>query len=48
MITKGPCTQIVYSLAPKYLNRDYLLKRPNYTLFSDNLGTWSLRVLKGC
>ena len=21
---KGPCTQIVYTLAPKYLNRDYI------------------------
>ena len=23
-LSKGPCTQIVYTLAPKYLNRDYI------------------------
>ena len=31
---KGPCTQIVDTLAPKYPNRDY---------FKGNLYTWTLR-----
>ena len=36
---KGPCTQIVYTLAPKYPYRDYF-KAKVYTI----LGTWTLRV----
>ena len=31
---KGPCTQLVYTLAPKYLYRDYF-KANVYTLFGD-------------
>ena len=38
---EGPCTQIVYTLALKYLYRDYI-KAKVYT----NLGTWTLRVSK--
>ena len=29
---KGPCTQIVYTFAPKYLNRDYC-KAKVYTIW---------------
>ena len=29
---KGPCTQIVYALAPKYLYRDYYFKAKVYTI----------------
>ena len=28
---KGPCTQIVYTLGPTYLHRDYFI-RPKYML----------------
>ena len=31
--TKGPCTQIVYALAPKYLYRDYF-KAKVYTVWA--------------
>ena len=37
---KGQCTQIVYTLAPKYLSRATL--RPKYTY----LGTWTLRDMQ--
>ena len=30
---KGPCTQIVYTLAPKYLYRDYI-KAKVYTIWA--------------
>ena len=36
---KGPCAQIVYTLAPKYLYRDDF-KAKVFTV----LGTWTLRV----
>ena len=37
---KGPCTQLVYSLAPKYISRDYFGGRSMYYL-----GTWQYMEL---
>ena len=50
---KGPCTQIVYTLAPKYLYKDYF-KAKVYTIWVHGpLGvsyTWVFRILNsvGC
>ena len=35
-ISKGPCTQTVYTLAPKYLYRDYF-KATVYTIWAHGL-----------
>ena len=41
LIPKGSCTQIVYTLAPKYPNRGYFKAKVCLVY----LGTWTLRVL---
>ena len=42
IIPKGPCTQIVYTLGPLYLYREYFMAKGIYYL-----GTWTLRVCSG-
>ena len=45
---KGPCAQIVYILAPKYLYRDYFKAKVYIQLFSWAVQALRLRVSLGC